>query len=140
MLHDETKSDIIYVEDERESVSQFLSKQRPYFYKNKNKIIKKYIKKKKPTKEQMQILNALRDAKFDRFFLMSKSENSAVLMDASGELYNVQALHSPFSELLTSSPKYLLLETALIPYKDCYITDGLYNILDTITPEIKKLP
>lgn len=133
----ENNSEIIYIEDENESVPAFILKQRPYFYENRDEIIDKYIAQKNPSKQQLLILEALRDAKFDTFFLLSKSDESAVLMDADEKLYSVQALHSPFSEIFNFPSKYLTLKTVLIPYKDCYITDGVYGGSDNMTKEIE---
>ena len=119
-------SDIIYVDDEKEQMSSFLSKQRSYFYENTDEVIDHYIEQKNPTEKQLEILEALRSAKFDTFYLLSKSAESAVLMDIDEVLYNIQALHSPFDELFNFPSKYLALKTVLIPYQNCYITDGLY--------------
>ncbi len=134
----QNNTDIIYVEDEKESMSAFLLKQRPYFYKNKDDIIDKYIKQRNLTKEKLLILEALRDAKLDTFYLLSKSEESAVLMDADEKFYNIQALHSPFTEIFNFPSKYLTFETALIPYKNCYITDGLYGGSDDMPKEVEQ--
>ena len=133
----ENNSEVIYIEDENESVSDFILKQRPYFYENRDEIIDQYIAQKNPSKQQLLILEALRDAKFDTFFLLSKSDDSAVLMDTDEKLYNIQALHSPLSEIFNFPSKYLTLHTVVIPYKDCYITDGIYGGSDNMTKEVE---
>jgi len=130
-------SDSIYIEDEKEITSTFLSRQRTYFYENVDEVIDQYIEQEDPTKEQLVTLEALRSAKFDTFYLLSKNAESAVLMDTDEKIYNIQALHSPFDELFNFPLKYLVFATTLIAYKNCYITDGLYGGLPEMSKEVE---
>ena len=131
-------SDSIYIKDEKEITSTFLSRQRTYFYENVDEVIDQYIEQKNPKEEQLMILEALRSAKFDTFYLLSKSAESAVLMDTDEKFYNIQALHSPFDELFNFPLKYLVFATSLIAYKNCYITDGLYGGLPEMSEEVEN--
>ncbi len=131
-------SDIIHVEDENESMSSFLFKQRPYFFENSDTVIDKYVEEKNPTEKELSILEALRGVKIDTFYLLSSSAESAVLMDMDEKFYNIQALHSPFSEIFDFPSKYLALKTVLIPYKDRYITDGIYGGSATVPKEAEE--
>ena len=131
-------SDSICIEDKKESVDTFLSRQRTYFYENVDEVIDQYIEQKNPTEEQLMILDALRSAKFDTFYLLSKSAESAVLMDTDEKFYNIQALHSPLDELFNFPLKYLVFATSLIAYKNCYITDGLYGGLPEMSKEVEN--
>ena len=131
-------SNSIYIKDKKELVNSFLSRQRTYFYENADEVIDQYIEQKNPTEEQLMILDALRSAKFDTFYLLSKCAESAVLMDTDEKLYNIQALHSPFDELFNFPLKYLVFATSLIAYKNCYITDGLYGGLPEMPKEVEN--
>lgn len=121
------QTDIVEIESNQQNVQSFLENEREYFYKNSDDIISKYTLSKNPNKEEMLILEALKDAIFGNFFLLSKSEEYAVIMDLKGAIYNIRALNSPFTEIFNQNSKYLVLVTALIPYKDGYITDGLFQ-------------
>ncbi len=134
----QNNSDSIYIEDEKELVNSFLSKQRTYFYENADEVIDQYIEQENPTEEQLVILEALRSAKFDTFYLLSKNAGSAILMDTDENLYNIQALHSPLDELFNFPLKYLVFATSLIAYKNCYITDGLYGGLPEMSKEVEQ--
>jgi len=133
----ENEFDAVYLESENEQTTLFLARQRDYFYENANDVIDAFIEAKDPTSEQCIILEGLREAQFDNFYLMSHSEHSAVLMNGDGKLYNIQALHSSFEDIFKSKSKYQLLETALIPYGDCYISDGLYNGTDKLPANVE---
>jgi len=129
-------SDVIVIEDISEKVQSFIAANRGYFYENKDEIIKAYIEQKSPTKDEMIILDGLKDARFEDFYLVSKGEENAIIMDTDEVLYNVKALNSPFTEIFKDI-KYAIIKTALIPYKNCYITDGIYEGAKT-TKEIDK--
>ena len=121
-------SEIIYVDDMDTETTSFLTRQRPYFYAHIDAVIDSYIDKKKPAEELRAILEDIRGAKFDQFYLLSRDKESAVLIDSDEKLYNIQALHSPFDTIFSKNEKYLMVETALIPFKNRYISDGLYNV------------
>ena len=131
------KSDTIFIDDIEQNIQQFILEEREYFYENSQEIIDSYIDNKNPNDDEMEILDSLRDGRLDRFFLISKDKESAVIMDEKENLYNIKALHSPFDEVFNLGKKYLTLHTVLIPYKDCYITDGIYGGGDT-TKEMDK--
>jgi hypothetical protein len=128
----------VYLESEDEQTTSFLARQREYFYENADDVIDTFIEAKDPTPEQCIILDGLREAKFDNFYLLSHSEHSAVLMEGDGKLYNIQALHSSFEDIFKSKSKYQMLGTALIPYGDCYISDGLYSGTDKLPDEVER--
>ena len=120
-------SETIIVEDEKQNMQSFIQDERSFFYENSNEIISKYIKVKNPNKNELIILDALQKARYEKFFLLSKSDDFAVIMDIKENFYNIQALNSPFTEIFTQKIKYMVLQTVLIPYKDRFITDGAYQ-------------
>jgi len=124
-------SDTIMIDDIEQNMQGFIQKEREYFYENSQDIIDAYITKKDPSNSEIEILNGLREGRVDRFFLLSKDKESAVIMDEKENIYNIKALNSPFDEVFNLGKKYLTLYTTLIPYKDCYITDGIYGGGDT---------
>jgi hypothetical protein len=130
-------SEIVMIEEMNQNIQAFIAEERKHFYKQSQEIIEAYILKKNPSDSELEILDALKEAKYDTFFLLSKSENSAVIMDNDEKLYNIASLHSPFTNIFDMKKKYLGLFTALIPYKDCYITDGIYEGFNT-THEMDK--
>ena len=134
----ENQFDAVYLESEDEQTTTFLARQRDYFYENADNVIDAFIEAKDPTPEQCIILDDLREAKFDNFYLMSHSEHSAVLMEGDGKLYNIQPLHSSFEDIFKSKSKYQLLGTALIPYGDYYISDGLYTGTDKLPDKVER--
>lgn len=123
--------EFVTIEDEKQNMQSFIQKERIYFYENAHKIIDKFILDKNPTKDQLEILEALRDAKLAQYFLLSFSDKNAVIMAKNEKLYNIQALNSPFNEIFNLKKRYLGLNTALIPYKNRYITDGIYEGFNT---------
>jgi len=123
-------SETVIIDYESQNTHSFIKNERIYFYKHIDEIIDRYISKKNPTEEELLILSALKEAKFEYFFLISKSEENAVIMDENEQLYNIKALNSPFSEIFNLKEKYLGLRTSLIPYKNRYITDGIYEVFE----------
>lgn len=121
------KSETVTIEDKKQNMQSFLRQERTYFYEKANDIISKYIKTKNPNKDELIILNALKKARFEEFFLLSKSDDFAVLMDKEENFYNIQALNSPFTEIFTQKLRYMGINTVLIPYKERFITDGIYE-------------
>ncbi|MDQ7062189.1 MAG: hypothetical protein Q9M43_14140 [Sulfurimonas sp.] len=131
----ENNSDIVTIDSSDDDMQHFVASQREYFYDNKDELIDKFISENEPTVDELEILDAIKDAIFDRFFLVSRDENAAVIMDEKENLYNIKALNSPFNEIFANEKKYIGLKTALIPYKNAYITDGIYNGFE-ITKEL----
>ena len=129
--------DAVYLESEDEQTTTFLARQRDYFYKNADDVIDAFIEAKDLSPEERSILEGLREAEFDNFYLLSYSEHSAVLMDSNEKLYNIQALHSSFEDIFQSKSKYQLLRTSLMPYGDYYISDGLYTGTDKLPAEVE---
>ena len=123
-------SENVTIQDEKQNIQTFLEDERGYFYENADEIINKYEKDKNPNNDELIILNALRKARLERFFLLSKSDDFAVIMDTNEKFYNIQSLHSPFTEIFTQKSKYMGISTVLIPYKDRFITDGIYKGFD----------
>jgi hypothetical protein len=117
----------VIIENKKENMQNFIQKERDFFYKKHIEIINKYIEEKNPNKEELIILKSLKDAKLDNFFLLSSSDDTAVIMDNNANIYNIQALNSPFSEIFIQKEKYGIIQTALIPYKDRYISDGIFT-------------
>ncbi|MEA2017652.1 MAG: SEC-C domain-containing protein [Campylobacterota bacterium] len=124
-------SEFVTIEDEKQNMQSFIQEERIYFYKNAHKIIDKFILDKNPTKDQLEILEALKDAKLDQYFLLSFSDKNAVIMAKNEKVYNIQALNSSFNEIFNLKKRYLGINTALIPYKNRYISDGIYEAFDT---------
>jgi len=133
------KSEIVYIDDVDDDMQSFVSRERDYFYENVQEIVDKYIIEKNPSKEELLILEALRKAQFDLFFLLSHSTNTAVIMNIEQEFYNIQTLNSTFDELFKDVDKYIGFKVALIPYKDVYITDGIYGSFHIGKKESKEL-
>jgi hypothetical protein len=117
----------VTIENKKENMQSFIQKERDFFYKEHKEIIDKYIEERNPSKEELIILKSLKDSKLDKFFLLSSSDNTAVIMDKNENIYNIQALNSPFSEIFIQKEKYGIIQTALIPYKDRYISDGIFT-------------
>ena len=113
----------------QESTS-FLAQQRDYFYQNIDEILSEYTQIHELDNEKLDILKDLKNAKFDYFYVLSKTEESAVLMDQDEVLYNIQALHSPLDKILDIPFRYILVQTTLIPFKNRYISDGLFGAND----------
>ena len=128
------KIDPVIVNEESKS---FLSQQRDYFYQNIDEVIADYIEAYDIDDEKLDILNSLKDAKYDYFYVLSKTKESAVLMDENELLYNIQALHSPLDKVLDIPFKYILVKTALIPFKNRYISDGLFAA-DSVSKETES--
>jgi len=136
-------SDIILIDDITDKITDFISNERVYFYKNKNKIIDSFIETKKPATQELELLENLRDAKLADYILMSCKDDTAVLMDFESNIYNVQALSSPFNEIFKHKSKYLGIETIVMPYKDYYVSDGVYSAFEIdskIAKELDKVP
>ena len=125
------KSEIVTIEDKKQNIQSFIQGERIYFYKNADRIIDKFILDKNPTEDQLEILEALRDAKLEEYFLLSFSDKNAVIMAQNEKLYNIQALNSSFCEIFNLNKRYFGINTALIPYKNRYIADGIYEGFDT---------
>ncbi len=117
----------VVIDDKNQNMQSFIHKERIYFYENSDEIIEEYIKKNNPDDEELLILDALKEVKFEEFFLLAKSDENAVIMDKKENLYNIKALNSPFTEIFNQKLKYMGIKTALIPYKNRYITDGIYG-------------
>lgn len=130
-------SDYVTIDDISQNMQEFMSTQRIYFYENKNKIIDKFIADKTPTTQQLEILEALRNGKLDKYFLLSFSKTNVVIYSIEEKLYNARALNSPFDEIFNRNKKYLGIYTALIPYKNGYITDGIYKGFD-VSKEVEQ--
>lgn len=121
------KTNSVVIDNIKENMQGFVQKERKYFYENNIEIIKQYIEDKSPSEEILKILEGLKSAKLNEFFLLSRSEYTAVIMDKNENFYNIQALNSPFNEIFKEKEKYLGIQTALIPYKNRYITDGIFE-------------
>ncbi|MDQ7066847.1 MAG: SEC-C domain-containing protein [Sulfurimonas sp.] len=124
-------SDIIMIENEEQNMQGFVQQEREYFYENRESVINAYLLKKSPSNEELELLDALKDAFFDEFFLLSKEEESAVIISKDEKLYNIKALNLPFTEIFNQGKKYLGIRTSLIAYKNCYFTDGVYDGFNT---------
>ena len=137
------KSEAVIIEDKKQNIQSFITEERVYFYENNNAIIDSYIVNEEPTKSEIIILEALRKGRLEEYYLLSKSENFAVIMDRKSNFYNIQALNSPFTEIFTQKLKYMGINTALIPYKDRFITDGIYQgfeVSNEIEVILDKIP
>jgi hypothetical protein len=124
------ESEVVFIDDIEQDIHSFIKKERVYFYKNVKNTIDAYILKKEPDSQILEILDSLKEARLENFFLVSKDKESAVIIDGNEKLYNIRALHSSFDEIFNIDKKYVMLHTTLIPYKDSYITDGIYEGAD----------
>ena len=136
---DRNNSDIIFAGDADDSMLDFMSREREYFYENIDEIIASYIEKKNPTTPQLELLKNIQEAKYSEYILMSHSENSAVLMDFEQNFYNVQGLESSFNKIFKHTNKYIGIETAVIAYQNCYIADGIYGVFELDSKSFKEL-
>ncbi|SFV71454.1 hypothetical protein MNB_SV-13-1418 [hydrothermal vent metagenome] len=131
--HYRTNGELIVADD----LMTFLSAEREYFYENKEPILEAFIKEHPPTTEEEALIEAIRESQFDAFILLEYGRNTAVISDTSGNSYNVQALTTPFNKIFSKKP--LMMYTALIPYKNRYILDGRYAVIqEKMTKEVKK--
>ncbi|RLA69235.1 MAG: hypothetical protein DRG30_10395, partial [Epsilonproteobacteria bacterium] len=115
--------------------------EREILYKNRTEILNDFQKNNILNGAQNEIVEALREAKYDLFALCEYSDRTAVVVDSETNAYNVQALITDFTNLFKE--KNVLFYTTLISYKNRYILDGYYIYIeigqDTIS-EMKKLP
>lgn len=129
-----TNDKVIVADD----LMQFLNEEREYFYEDKEPILEAFIKEHPPTtKEEEELIEAIKESRFDAFILLEYGTNTAVISDISGNSYNVQALTTPFNKIFPKKP--LMMYTALIPYKNRYILDGRYAVIqEKMTKEVRK--
>lgn len=131
--HYRTNGEVIVADD----LMTFLSGEREYFYEDKEHILEDFIKENPPTIEEEELIEAFKESQFDVFILLEYGTNTAVISDTSGNAYSVQALTTPFNKIFSKKP--LLMHTALIPYKNRYILDGRYAVVqENMSREIKK--
>ena len=133
---------LIYIRNHKNySKIKFDNDEREILYKNRTEILNDFQKNNILNDAQNEIVEAVREAKFEMFALCAYSERRAVVVDLETNAYNVQALITDFTNLFKE--KNVLMYTALIPYKNRYILDGYYTYIkigqDTVN-EIKKLP
>mgnify|MGYP002641257813 CR=1 FL=1 len=120
-------SNIVVIDDAYHDMQSFIAKERDYFYENREKIVDKYINQKSPTSEEFLILEAIKDADYGLFFLLSHAKDRAVVVSSDETYYNIQTLNSSFDEIFKNVKKYIGFKTAVFAYKNCYITDGIYH-------------
>ena len=123
--------------------NQFLSRERDYFYEDREAILEKFMEEHPPSEEESEIIKAIRESEYDIFILLEYGERTAVISDTKGDTYNVQTLTTPFNEMFTKTP--IMMQTALIPYKNRYILDGRYAVVQekmskAIQKEIDTIP
>lgn len=109
-----------------DDLNLFLTRERDYFYEHKEEVLEAFIKD-NPLEQKSELLEAIRDTKYDMFVLLEYADHTAVVADTEGQTYNVQALTTPFNELFSKKP--LMIKTALVPYKNRYILDGRYSVV-----------
>jgi len=114
----------------------FLSGERGYFYEDKEHILEAFIKENPPTVEEEELIESIKKSQFDVFILLEYGTNTAVVADTSGNSYNVQALTTPFNKIFSKKP--LMMHTVLIPYKNRYILDGRYAVIQEKMPKEVK--
>lgn len=117
--------------------NKFLSRERDDFYEDRETILEEFVKEHPPSKEENEIIEAIRDRRYEIFILLEYGEKTAVIADTKGNTYNVQTLTTPFNEMFTKKP--LMMRTALIPYKNRYILDGRYAIIqEKISRDVQR--
>ena len=89
------------------------------------------------TEEDREILRSWKRFQYDVFYLASHRSNGSLLVDRENHVYRVLGLQSSLEELLPKTPVEIL--TAILPWKDVLITDGLFLPITIENPdEIKK--
>jgi len=120
-----------------DNFAQFLSRERDYFYEDREAILEAFIQEHPPTEEENELIEAIRDTRYELFILLEYAKSTAIISDTKGYTYNVQTLTTPFNEMFTKKP--IMMKTALIPYKNRYILDGRYAIVqEKMSKEIQK--
>ena len=107
---------------------QLLSRERDYFYENREHILEEFVKENPPNEEELKLLEAIKESRYEPFVLLEYGKNTAVIADVQREIYSVQKVTTPFNEVFTKKP--LLFKSALVPYKKRYILDGLYAVIE----------
>lgn len=121
-----------------------LTRERKYFYEDRENILEEFIKENPPTtEEQEELIKAIKESRFEVFILLEYRTNTAVVADTKGDSYSVQALTTEFDKMFSRKP--LMMHTVLIPYKNRYILDGRYQVIDEkmnreVRKEIDNLP
>ncbi|MEA2027880.1 MAG: hypothetical protein U9N49_02760, partial [Campylobacterota bacterium] len=126
-----TNSQIIVSEDD--NFKQFYSEERNYFYQQKDAVIEAFVAQNTLSDEEYELIEAIKEAKFGAFFLLEYGEKNAVISDDEANVYNVQMLSTPFNQIFTHKPMTII--TALIPYKNRYILDGRYGVVQEQIPK-----
>lgn len=137
--HYRTDGEMIVADD----LMTLLTRERKYFYENRENILEEFIKENPPTIEEQEIIEAIKESRFEIFILMEYSTKTAVVADTKGDSYSVQALTTEFDKMFSRKP--LMMHTVLIPYKNRYILDGRYQVIDEkmsreVRKEIDRLP
>ena len=128
-----THSEMIITDD----VTQLLSRERDYFYENRELTLEEFTKDNPPNEEEYLLVEAIRNARYEAFVLLEYDEQRAIVSDMKGNTYNVQTLTTPFTELFTKKP--FIMQTAMVPYQNRYILDGRYSIIqDKIDKKTQK--
>lgn len=128
---------------DEDGLNQFFNEERNYFYEQREEVLASYIEQKVLNDEESEVIEAIKEAKFGVFYLVEYGEKNAIVVDEKTNIYNVQMLTTPFTEIFPSKPIVIL--TALIPYKNRYILDGRFAVIEDKIPKseievIKNLP
>ena len=120
---------------------EFDNNEREFLYKNREEILNAFQKSYPLADSHNEIVEAVREAKFDIFALCAYSDKRAIVVDPKSNVYNVQSLKIPFTQLFTENN--ILIYSSLIYYKGRYILDGYHAFIKTskeTIKEMKKLP
>ncbi|MFK5975399.1 MAG: SEC-C domain-containing protein [Sulfurovum sp.] len=126
-----------------DDMMEFLTNERKYFYEDKENILEEFITMYPPEEEEIEIIEAIKESRYEIFILMEYGTNTAVITDTNNNTYSVQALSTPFDKMFTKKP--IIMQTVLISYKDRYIMDGKYGIVQdkfnkAFQKDIDKIP
>ena len=81
--------------------------------------------------EDRRLLESWRHPISGRFILERHLANGSVFIDLkTGKVYLVKGLTETWRDMFANAPPPIALETTMIPFNDCIISDGLNSVLD----------
>ncbi len=114
-------------EDEDEKISRALMNDRIFFYENRKDILKKYREEKILLKKDKEILSVIENARFEKVLVSYYDSNYAVILDDRDNVYLIEAIDLPLVCSFThEQDEYAYVQTALMKYKNRYISDGIF--------------
>lgn len=104
-------------------------------------LIRNYIhENKKLSSKDRRTLRGFNKAVIDCFAFAAFTEEGGILIQRNGNVYLVKGILSSWEDLLKECTIPLVVETAILPFNDCIITDGLIDRLDiAYKPQEKEI-